>query len=135
MAVLEIEVRGLEELQKRLGIDPLDVVEPAIQRATVRIEGRMKEYPPVRPGQRYRRGTDPRSERLGQRWTQRVMRDASSVTGEVGNNASYGPWVQSHEFQAWMHRGRWTTDQQALEDDLPELESDLNALVARALGG
>jgi hypothetical protein len=130
MAEISIEIRGLRELYRKLGTDVLTVIEPAFAAGVIRIERRMKDYPAPRSGQTYQRtGT------LGRRWTHRVTRTPDTIRGEVGNNTRYAPWVQAQEFQAGPHRGRWTTDQQALEEEALRIEAEAGQLVIRALAG
>lgn len=73
----------------------------------------MKSYPPQRSGSSYvRTGT------LGRRWvTEPVKHIAEGLQGTIGNNTPYGPWVQSSAFQAYMHRGRWQTDQDVVREE------------------
>lgn len=52
------------------------------------------------------------SEDLGARWTKVV--EASRLIMEIGNNASYAPYVQSEELQADIHRHWWQTDVDAI---------------------
>lgn len=130
MAEIGVEIRGLEEAYRRLGADVLSVLRPPMYRAVIEVEGIMKKYPPPRADQKYvRRGT------LGRRWTHEVTQTATSITGEVGNNTSYGPWVQSEQFQAWMHRGRWETDEGALRTVQPHFVQDAEQAVLQALEG
>ena len=130
---LQLEIRGLEEAYKKFGTDVLRLIEPGIQSGTIRVERRLKVYPPPIPGQRYRRGLDPRSEQLGQRWTNETRRTAVEVRGQVGNTASYAPWVQNEQFQARVHRDRWTTDQEALEAEKDNIEGDIERVLIRGL--
>lgn len=55
------------------------------------------------------------------------------VEGRVGNNTRYGPWVGSDRFQARVHKGRWTTDLQALTEQRHEINMDFETAVAAAL--
>jgi len=128
MADIEVEIRGLDQAYRRLGVDVLQVLEQPIERAMTRVTMRMKIYPPKREGQTYER-----TDKLGQRWTQRIMRTSTSITGEVGNNTEYGPWVQSEQFQAWMHRRRWPTDEEALREVQPGFVRDAERAVVGAL--
>lgn len=58
----------------------------------------------------------PTSETLGRRWTHVVKNDGKR--GEVGNNASYGPYVQSDERQAAFHKRRgWKTDKDVADKE------------------
>lgn len=74
------------------------------------------EYPAQRSGTTYIRTLD-----LGRAWTSaqyEVSANTGGITGVIGNavrsrktGRAYGPYVQSEEEQAWMHRGRWATDE------------------------
>lgn len=130
---IQIEVRGLEDAYQKFGTDVLRLIEPGIQSGAIRVERRLKVYPPPIPGQRYRRGIDPRSERLGQRWTNEIRRTSVEVRGQVGNTASYAPWVQSEQFQARVHWDRWETDEQALEAEKDNIEGDIERVLIRGL--
>ena len=55
-----------------------------------------------------------RTGKLGQAWTKRVTQTATETLGKVGNKMDYSPYVQSAANQAWMHKGRWRTDAQAI---------------------
>jgi hypothetical protein len=126
-----IEVRGLDKVFAKLGaVSSIAILEKPMQRAVLRVEYDMKEYPPTRPGQTYvRTGT------LGRRWTTRVQTSSNGVIGTIGNNTAYGPWVQSQRFQSRFHRGRWTTDQQAIDKNLPAIQADFQREIDRALAG
>lgn len=54
------------------------------------------------------------------------------VEGKVGNNIGYAPYVGSSMFQAEIHENRWKTDQQALDDEMPNILNDFNRVVAAA---
>jgi hypothetical protein len=135
-----IEVKGLDKVFAKLGaVSSIAILEKPMQRAVARIEYDMKEYPPAPSGSRYIRGYGWRggpmtSEKLGQRWTTRVTTTSNGVIGKVGNNASYGPWVQSARFQTRIHkRTGWTTDQQAIDKNLPAIQADFQREIDRAL--
>jgi len=86
----------------------------------------MAEYPAPPPGSTYRRtGT------LGRLWTSaqyEISTGSGSVTGVIGNAAcsprgvAYGPFVQSADDQAWMHVGRWQTDEQVALRNTPAIQ-------------
>lgn len=62
------------------------------------------------------------SEVLGKSWATAVTPDEDGVTGEIGNNASYAPEVQSADRQWRVHAMRgWGTLEKALEDATPEI--------------
>lgn len=142
----EETVKGLDQLFKKLGaVQAVGVLVPPMQRAVLRLQRRMAQYPPPVPNTRYVRGrgwankngvvTRFTSEKLGSRWTSKVTTDAGGVTGTVGNNASYVRYVQSKRDQAWMHKGRWETDEGALEKERPVIMNDLKRAIDGALGG
>ena len=137
-----IQIRGIDELQRKLGNAAANrtLMRP-MNRAVLRIQRNMAEYPPPRPGSRYIRGFGmeggPRtSERLGQSWTTKVKPSGNGVTGTIGTNVSYAPWVQSERFQAWMHKGRWTnTDEKTVERLRTTIIEDFQRAIDRALEG
>lgn len=55
-----------------------------------------------------------RTGKLGQAWLTRVEGNSTLLVGHVGNAINYAKWVQADATQAWMHRGRWRTDAQAI---------------------
>ena len=78
------------------------------------IIGGMAAYPPQPSRSTYRRtGT------LGRRWTSQVHQSSDGLSGEAGNNTSYGPYVQDSERQA-AHMVHWQTDDQVAIEVLPE---------------
>lgn len=130
--MLEIEVRGLERLVRSLSaFEVFRVLRPGMIRGMARVVNAMADYPAPPEASTYRRtGT------LGRRWTQTqpsVEETTTELRVKVGNNTSYGPWVQDAQFQAWMHRGRWQTDEEMLRANEGAIVADLNALVAAEL--
>ena len=131
---MNIELRGVDELKKMLGqVASTEVLRRGMQKVVYRVQGRMADYPPPPPGSTYKRGSDKRSEKLGQRWTTKVTTSGGNVQGKVGNNASYGPFVQSDMFQARVHKGRWQTDRQVLREEEDNLVSIMQDEIDRAL--
>ena len=142
----QIVIKGLDELTEKFDkIGQLDGVKAAMKNAGDHMEDAMKVYPAkphfqhrwpfVSDKQRryffwalkqgkievpYRRGQSPGSEDLGQRWT--VATRDQGFTVIVGNNASYGPFVQSHDSQSKMMKViGWKTDQQVLDENKGEV--------------
>ena len=129
---MAVEVRGLKEVFKKLD----SLTEPGafkrpMTKAVAHVHDKIAQYPPATaansPGgySWYERGFGTRtrtglawrtSETLGRRWTHDVSADGKR--GVVGNNASYGPYVQSGEKQAAFHAARgWQTDEQVAEKE------------------
>lgn len=125
-----IEIHGVTEAIETLGLaETVNVLRPPMQRAVARLQTAMAHYPPQRAGSAYRRtGT------LGRRWTTRITDSASGLEGKVGNNTAYGPFVQSEIFQASVHRGRWQTDQQVMDDQQASIVADFERAIQAVLG-
>lgn len=128
---ITIRITGIDDVINRLDhAAGNEALRRAMERSVERLRNRMADYPPQRSGSSYRRtGT------LGRRWTTRVEALSAGVRGRVGNNTSYGPFVQSQAFQASVHRGRWQTDQQVLERELETIEGYFREEVQRSLDG
>lgn len=97
-------------------------------RAVYRLQRTMATYPPPPPKSKYRRtGT------YGRLWTVKVEGDSGGLTGKVGIKLNYAPWVGSYRFQAKVHRGRWSTDQQAIQMHRPAIVKDFNSAIKAAI--
>lgn len=125
------QVRGLDEVIRKLEkVGGRGALKPPMLKTVAHLHNKIAIYPPSTiansPGNGYswyergfgtRTATGkawPTSETLGRRWTHEVSADGRR--GEVGNNASYGPFVQSAEKQAGFHAARgWLTDEQVAE--------------------
>lgn len=112
---------------------------PPMVRGLARLQHDMAIYPATRPGQRYIRGRGPTNSRgqvtrltsqnLGKRWTSEINETGNGLEGQIGNNTTYGPFVQSSEQQAWMHAGRWQTDEEVARQNEAAIRGDfLNAI-------
>lgn len=136
---MELELKGIKQLFNTLDrLQAISVLEEPMQRAVLRLENRMKIYPPQRTGSTYIRGYGfpgrPTSERLGQSWTTVVRRIHDGVEGEVGNNTSYGPRVQSKRLQANVHKGRWQTDEDVMAQEERAIVQDFEKSIQDAIG-
>lgn len=109
-----IKLEGVPAASSKLdSLDDIsDILRKPMDRALFKLANVMSVYPPPPPGSTYRRtGT------YGRRWTTATREIATStakrIEGRIGNNTSYGPRVGSKQFQAPVHRDRWTTDEEA----------------------
>ena len=125
----QIEIQGIDALFRKLGnVAAISTLRPPMQRSVYRLQAGMAKYPAARAGSSYRRtGT------LGRRWTSVVTESANGLVGTVGNNTSYGPWVQSEMFQAAVHQGRWQTDQDVATKETPAIIADFEQAIGAAL--
>jgi hypothetical protein len=121
-----VQIRGLDKVMAKLDkVGKPGAFKRPMTKAVAHLHNRIAKYPPSSeansPGSGYswyERGFGtrtvtgrayPTSETLGRRWTHDVSADGKR--GVVGNNASYGPFVQSEEQQAAFHKRRgWETD-------------------------
>ncbi len=130
MPEFTIEVRGLKELEAKLGkLAAFTAMVAPMTKATALVQHDMAVYPPAPEGSTYRRtGT------LGRRWTSRVESLASNVTGVVGNVTVYAPYVQDAEKQAKVHQGRWQTGQAVLEKSRAKIMDFFTREIDRLVG-
>lgn len=106
-----------QQLQR--AADPQGWRKPMTQSLALLVDD-IAEYPPKPPRSTYDRTLD-----LGRFWTSaqyEISTNTGGITGVIGNavrsrktGRAYGPYVQSAEDQAWMHRGRWATDEMVAE--------------------
>lgn len=75
------------------------------------LKERLQNYPAPPAGSEY-----VRTYRLQNSW-QEVLILAGDELGKVESvGVLYGPYVQDAEEQAWMHQGRWQTNQMVADD-------------------
>lgn len=119
---LEIELKGAEALIQLLGeLEAARWLEQPMWQSVFLLQSYMAKYPD-QPAPRNGNLPYIRTGTLGRRWTTDVVVNPGSVVGEVGNNTTYGPWVQSSRFQAWMHKGIWQTDEEAIRDNQEQIQ-------------
>lgn len=72
------------------------------------------KYPPPPPGSTYRR-----TRTLGRLWTTSdpvVTVSGKLLNARIGNATPYGPYVQDEDLQAKVHRGRWQTTKEVIDE-------------------
>jgi len=131
-----IKINGLDELTAKLKkLEDLQAIAPALRAGALHVKGKIATYPPSSeantPNQRrwYERGYGSKwmradgsiggkktSENLGRKWT--IGERNAGLTQVVGNNVSYGPFVQDAESQAAFHKARgWKTVQDVVASE------------------
>jgi hypothetical protein len=146
-----IYIEGIDRILAKLpGFRPAVVA--ALKAGAVHVKGKIAKYPPASdanmpgpyPKRWYQRGYGQKwalkggavhgrktSETMGRRWTQ-GERD-EGLTQIVGNNASYGPYVQG-EKQAGFHRQRgWKTTQDVAESEGPKVTRMVSDAIDKVL--
>lgn len=130
------EIRGLDKLLRKLNnLASLRAAKRGLKAAALHIKGKIAKYPPsteanipMQP-RWYERGYGSKwmtakglvhgsktSETLGRRWT--ISERNAGLTQIVGNNVSYGPYVQDRDLQAKIHElNNWPTVQDVTEDE------------------
>jgi len=127
-----IQIKGVAELMDKLGrLEAIDILEPPMNRAVLRIHDRMFPYPPPPPRSTYVRKV---SGGLQGKWTTKVTKLPDGVEGRVGNVTVYGPLVQSKQFQTRTHkRTGWQTDVQVMDEESPAIIHDFEKAIDEAM--
>lgn len=149
---IEIEVRGLSEAQRSVDIDVLGALAPVLTRSILRMADLLRRYPSApgagewkakaTPKQRraffalLRRGaiSGKRTGRLGRGWLVSSSMTPGEFAAKLTNSVPYATFVQG-DFQANIHRGRWTTIAAVVDGEIPNLEREAQAALNAATGG
>jgi hypothetical protein len=146
----------MDDLIRRLDkVGSRQPIKTAMRAAAQHVKGKVNVYPPdtianspSNPsgrwyernyGPRWRRrdgsiGGSPTSKQLKHKWTTKLANDGLSAI--VGNNVSYGPYVQDEERQAGFHRRRgWKTIQDVSREEAETVARFVRDHVERALEG
>ena len=128
MPTKHVEIKGLDQLTKKIdSITSLRAFDEGLRKGALLIKAKVAKYPArtsanMPNGRWYQRGYGPKwrvksgdihgratSETLGRKWTV-VQQMGRALTWIVGNNVSYGRFVQSDDDQAQFHKKRgWPT--------------------------
>lgn len=135
MIILSVDTTELDQAVAKLQLPPnqqLTPLIPTLRGIADQVTRRAQQYPPERPGQRYRR-----TETLKRAWRrdEGMFFDGGFVV-TVSNATPYAPFVQGDN-QAWMHKGRWesVTEISGVMEPIGEAEiaANMDALI-RGLG-
>lgn len=108
---MTVTVKGLDHAIKTLDKLNANLFKP-MTKAAAHIHNKMADYPPQGANVTgyVRTGT------LGRQWEHRVEDDGRRGIAE-NKQTPYAGYVQSAVQQAWMHRGRWSTDAEIAEQE------------------
>lgn len=81
----------------------------------------------------YRRAMSPGSEALSKSWT--IGEENGGLTHIVGNDTSYGPYVQGEEQSSFHQATGWPTTEQVKEEMQPVIAERFQKAVRQALTG
>jgi hypothetical protein len=147
-----VTIKGLPELARKLdNLQDLKQIIPELKASASHIKGTVNVYPPHTianspdQGRWYERGYGSRwqrkdgtvggrktSETLGRKWTTK-KRDRG-LTWIIGNNVSYGEYVQDRGKQAKFHKRRgWKTIQDVAEQEAETVVNFIKAKVDKIL--
>jgi hypothetical protein len=130
MAIVTVKINGIEAVNARLDrLKGMDWAVTPMQQSLNTILARMQEYPPERVGSKYRR-----TRVLFGGWHVKPLeKSATRLRGTVGSGATeYAPFVQHHLLQSWVHRGRWKTDAQVVEEESARIAQFFRDAIERA---
>ena len=127
---VSITIKGLDPLFRKFGnVVAVKTLEPPMWRSVYRVQATMQVYPPQPADSTYIRTTT-----YGKRWLARVKSASNGVTGTVGTNVPYAPYVGSRMFQTAAHRQTgWATDASAIQQHEPAIVADFQSAIDRAL--
>lgn len=149
-----IQIRGLKELQHKIDkLEDLTPVKAGLRAAALHVKGKIAVYPPESSanhpkthGSWYERGFGTKyarmdgfvkgyrtSETLGRKWTLRSFDGGLRMV--VGNNVSYGPYVQGPDQAAFHKRRGWKTTDKVAEEESGRVTAFLKSHVDKALEG
>lgn len=131
MADIRVEITGIDNLSVRLSrIDNMMWAGKPIEHSLRLLQSELSRYPPaVATSQYVRTGW------LGRGWTVQALEyNKLRVRMRLGNNREYAPWVQSRNFQARIHRRRWLTEADAVEQNRRQIAAIFEAAIRRVAG-
>ena len=148
---VEIDTRQIAEIARRM--DLLPAFKDGIEASAIYVKGVVAEYPPdsdanragLYPKHWYVRGTGPHwalkgggyhfsrtSETLGKKWAIKTTHQGMGAV--IGNNVSYGPYVQARDKQAQFHKNRnWKTVEDVVEDETRNILEKISMFVVKAM--
>jgi len=146
-----VYIEGLDELLRKLkNLQEMKLVKAALKASGADIQGIMVVYPPATAanspsgdhwyergyGSRWRRrdgsiGGRRTSEMLNRKWT--IREELGGMQVVVGNNVTYGHWVQGDE-QTWFHRAHgWKTTKDVVEKETPKIMNFIKDAIDKEL--
>ncbi len=151
--MIKIVIEGLEDIIRKF-----DNARPAISDAllagAIHVKGKIAIYPPqTHPTRQSVYGSSFQSDRqrrwffavgihqtpyartsnLANRWT--ISSSMDGLAQIVGNNTSYGPYVQGAGMQSLYHRAQgWLTEEQVAEQESGKVQAMILRAIQKALG-
>lgn len=136
--MISITIDGVDELYTRLdAAQRNEILRPPMVRSLARLQADMANYPPPPAS-----GWDGRTGDYGRHWTSNTEENGNGLIGRLGNavrdrryGRAYGPYVGDSEMQSASNRGRWTSDEEAVRNNLDTIRDDFANAIEGALDG
>lgn len=128
MIDLSFRINGIDRIKsifsKLIGNDP---IYDAFSEASGPLLEQMRAYeaPPV--------ASYARSYQLMNSWRSQIKRNFSNVSISITSDARSSIFVRGKKSQAWMHRGRWNTDEQIAQAHIPNLVDAISTAYSRQI--
>jgi len=120
MPAIEVRVRGLDELVRRLSNISSrlpNAMGEAVKQSTgmihERLAGYTQDYPPKPAGSTYERTL---------KLQESIVEEVSASSGRASSDLDYAPDVMGADSQIPLHQGRWWTQQDVADEMFPEVE-------------
>lgn len=111
-------------------LEGVEWMTPPMKHTAEAVLSDLRRYPPPRQTRYVRTGD------LAKYWSIKVGRTGGhSVQAMLDNPLRYAPYVQSDEFQAFMHRGVWPTEGEILESHESTIVQAFGEAMQSAWGG
>lgn len=127
----QLTITGLDRLRARIesfGARSAEEMAQGLQEALLLLAGELGEYPAALPGTRYvRTGLLGRLWGAARPWVWRQgwRAQGGAMRGSIENWRPGIEYVQSRESQATVHRGRWRTAEEVIEEKAGEIDQIL----------
>jgi len=110
---MQIETKGFKELRKKLDrLEDIQQLSQPLRDNAEEFRSYMALYPPKPATSLYVRTLT-----LGRLWTVGPLQKVwNGLQIDIGNKTPYAHWVQSSILQAWMHKRRWQTELDAINE-------------------
>ena len=109
-------------------LDPKNIehaLEQGIADVAGTLQSDMQQYPPPPPASTYMR-----TGKLGRSWTRKITKNPTgAIIGSQG--VGYARYVQDHDYQAAIHRGRWQTTEMIARKRLHDIKASIERALAR----
>lgn len=126
-----IQITGVDQLMKKLGnVEGNKVLRGPMDNAMATLIAESKKYPQPTGGKYVR--TDTLKNSWAKPENSRIDKTSRGLTGHVGTNVEYAPFVMSHQFQA-RHMTHWPTDMSIMAKCRNAIVADFERAIAKAL--